>query len=88
MPSEGIRLALKCLHPIYEWLTLPPALPDEVKFQFGIVIPQDLERVTAVKRARTDWETIVADMFDRWGISAPDEAKTISAYLVGQYGRD
>ena len=27
---------------------------------------------------KRDWETIVANMYDRWGVSAPDEAQAIS----------
>src|SRR5262249_42883748 len=46
------------------------------------------ERVTVVKRQKRDRETVVANMYERWGMSAPDEVKTISAYLVAQFGRD
>ena len=48
----------------------------------------DLERVTAVKREKQDWETIVGNMYERWGQSAPDEVRTITAYLIGQFGQD
>jgi mono/diheme cytochrome c family protein len=48
----------------------------------------DLERVTAVKRQKRDWETIVDNMYERWGQSAPDEVRAISAYLAGQFGRE
>jgi hypothetical protein len=27
-------------------------------------------------------------MYERWGMSAPDEVKAISAYLVAQFGRE
>jgi mono/diheme cytochrome c family protein len=46
-----------------------------------------LERVTIIKRGKRDWETIVANMYERWGVTAPDEAQTISAYLAAQFGR-
>jgi cytochrome c5 len=52
------------------------------------VVCHSLERVTAVKRKTSDWERVVANMYERWGVSAPDEVKTISAYLVAQFGRD
>jgi cytochrome c5 len=45
-----------------------------------------LERVTVVKRHKRDWETIVADMYERWGISAPDEVQAIKGYLVTNFG--
>jgi cytochrome c5 len=48
----------------------------------------DLERVTAVKREKQDWETIVGNMYERWGQSAPDEVRTITTYLIGQFGRE
>jgi len=48
----------------------------------------DLERVTAVKRQKRDWETIVGNMYERWGQSAPDEVRAILAYLNGQFGRE
>ena len=48
----------------------------------------DLERVTIVKRQKRDWETIVGNMYERWGMSAPDEVRTITSYLVAQFGRD
>ena len=48
----------------------------------------NLERVTIVKRQKRDWDTIVANMYERWGMSAPDEVQAISAYLVAQFGRN
>ena len=48
----------------------------------------NLDRVTVVKRQQRDWETVVANMYERWGMSAPDEVKAISAYLVAQFGRE
>jgi cytochrome c5 len=45
-----------------------------------------LERVTIVKRQKRDWDTIVANMYDRWGQSAPDEVQAITAYLNAQFG--
>ena len=48
----------------------------------------DLERVTAVKRQKRDWETIVGNMYERWGQSAPDEMRAILVYLNGQFGRE
>ena len=45
-----------------------------------------LERVTIIKRQKRDWDMIVANMYDRWGQSAPDEVQAITAYLNSQFG--
>ena len=45
-----------------------------------------LERVTIVKRPKHAWDMIVANMYERWGMSAPDEVQAISAYLNAQFG--
>src|SRR5947209_18261720 len=47
-----------------------------------------LERVTVVKRYKRDWERIVADMYERWGMSAPDEVTAINGYLGSHFSRD
>ena len=48
----------------------------------------DLVRVVAVKRTKAEWDTIVANMATRGALLSPDDAKTISAYLAAQYGRN
>jgi cytochrome c5 len=45
-----------------------------------------LERVTIVKRPKHAWDMIVANMYERWGMSAPDEVQAISSYLNAQFG--
>jgi len=52
------------------------------------VLCHDLERVTVAKRRKRDWDGIVANMFERFGLNAPEEARAISAYLVAQFGQD
>src|SRR5262249_24723531 len=52
------------------------------------VMCHSLERVTVVKRQKHDWERVVANMYERWGNSAPDEVNAISTYLVAQFGRE
>jgi hypothetical protein len=42
--------------------------------------------VTIAKRDKRGWETIVVNMYERWGQSAPDEVQAISNYLVAQFG--
>jgi hypothetical protein len=41
-----------------------------------------------VKRQKGDWDHIVSRMYERWGVSAPEEAQTIAAYLAAQFGRN
>jgi cytochrome c5 len=64
-----------------------PNAPGKDLVETRCAVCHDLERVTIVKRQKRDWETIVGNMYDRWGVSAPDEAKAIAAYLVAQFGR-
>jgi len=47
-----------------------------------------LERVTIVKRSKHQWQAIVANMYERWGVAAPEEAQAITAYLDAQFGRE
>jgi cytochrome c5 len=47
----------------------------------------DLERVTAAKREKREWDGVVANMLERFGLSAPDETRAIVAYLAAQYGQ-
>jgi mono/diheme cytochrome c family protein len=75
--------------------SLPPAKPITLAAGAGkelvetrCMLCHDLERVTAAKRQKRDWPGVVANMFDRFGLSAPDEAKAISSYLAANYGTD
>jgi cytochrome c5 len=75
--------------------SLPPAKPVTLAPGTGkelvetrCTLCHDLERVTAVKRQKGAWPGIVANMFDRFGLSAPDEAKAIASYLVANYGSE
>jgi mono/diheme cytochrome c family protein len=64
-----------------------PSGPGKELVETRCAVCHTLERVTIVKREKRDWETIVANMYERWGQSAPDEVKAISAYLVAQFGK-
>jgi cytochrome c5 len=64
-----------------------PNAPGKELVETRCAVCHDLERVTIVKRQKRDWETIVGNMYERWGVSAPDEAQAIAAYLVAQFGR-
>ena len=66
-------------------ITLPGGAGKEL-VETRCAVCHDLERVTIVKRQKRDWDTIVANMYDRWGQSAPDEVQAITAYLNSQFG--
>jgi cytochrome c5 len=75
--------------------SLPPAKPVTLPVGAGkelvetrCTLCHDLERVTAAKRHKRDWPGVVANMFDRFGHAAPDEASAIAAYLAANYGSD
>jgi len=68
-------------------VTLPNG-PGKELVETRCAVCHTLERVTIVKRQKRDWETIVANMYERWGQSAPDEVQAISAYLVAQFGHN
>ena len=68
-------------------ITLPGGAGKEL-VETRCAVCHDLERVTIVKRQKRDWETIVGNMYERWGVSAPDEVRTITTYLVAQFGRE
>ena len=68
----------------------PIALPDgpgKELVETRCTLCHDLERVTAAKRSRHEWESVVANMLERFGLQAPDEARAISAYLSAQFGQ-
>ena len=71
---------------------LPPAKPIALPDGAGKELVQsrctachDLERVTAAKRDKREWDGVVTNMLGRFGLDAPDEAKAISAYLQAHY---
>ena len=68
----------------------PVALPDgpgKELVEQRCTMCHDLERVTAAKRQKGEWESVVANMLGRFGLDAPDEARAISAYLEAHYGQ-
>jgi cytochrome c5 len=68
----------------------PVALPDgpgKELVEQRCTMCHDLERVTAAKRKKGEWESVVANMLERFGLQAPDEARAISAYLEAHYGQ-
>ena len=64
-----------------------PAGPGKELVETRCTLCHDLERVTAAKREKREWDSVVANMLERFGLSAPDEARAISAYLGAHYGQ-
>ena len=64
-----------------------PAGPGKELVETRCTLCHDLERVTAAKRDKREWESVVANMLERFGLQAPDEARAISGYLSAQYGQ-
>src|SRR5262249_30211579 len=65
-----------------------PTGPGKELVETRCAVCHSLERVTIVKRQKRDWDIIVANMYERWGMSAPDEVQAIAAYLNAQSGRN
>jgi cytochrome c5 len=72
---------------------MPPAKPIALPAGAGKELVEtrctmchDLERVTAAKRSKREWDSVVGNMLERFGLSAPDETKAIAAYLEANYG--
>ena len=68
-------------------VTLPSGTGKEL-VETRCVVCHNLERVTVIKRQKHDWDMIVANMYERWGMSAPDEVQAITTYLNAQFGRN
>jgi cytochrome c5 len=72
---------------------LPPATPVTLPDGAGKTLVEtrcalchDLERVATVKRGRTQWPAIVANMVASGATATPEEAKTIGDYLAANFG--
>jgi cytochrome c5 len=63
-----------------------PAGPGKELVESRCTMCHDLERVTAAKREKREWDSVVTNMLERFGLQAPDEARAISAYLTANYG--
>src|SRR6266851_3566989 len=61
-----------------------PSGPGKELVETRCAVCHTLERVTIVKRGKRDWETIVANMYERWGMTAPEEVQAINAYLAAR----
>jgi len=73
--------------PVPGSVTLPGGAGKEL-VETRCAVCHSLERVTAVKRPARDWNMIVANMYERWDVSATDEAQAITSYLAAQFGRN
>ena len=103
MVIRGAQLSPRDVDTVLQYLntnfgpgqSLPPAKPITLVPGTGkelvetrCMLCHDLERVTAAKRQKREWPGVVANMFDRFGLAAPDEASAISSYLAANYGTD
>ena len=64
-----------------------PAGPGKELVETRCTMCHDLERVTAAKRSKGEWDSVVVNMLGRFGLDAPDEAKAITTYLEAHYGQ-
>ena len=64
-----------------------PSGPGKELVESRCTACHDLERIATAKRAKDDWDRIVNNMVARGATATPDEARTILAYLVAQFGR-
>ena len=102
MVIRGAQLSPRDVDTVLQYLntnfgpgqSLPPAKPIALASGAGkelvetrCTLCHDLERVTAARRSKREWESVVANMLERFGLQAPDEARAISAYLAAQYGQ-
>jgi cytochrome c5 len=46
----------------------------------------DLERVAVIKRQKSQWPALVANMVGRGAVATPEEAQAISSYLAAHFG--
>lgn len=65
-----------------------PNGPGKSLVETRCTLCHDLERVTAAKRRKSEWDGVVAAMFERYGVKAPDEAQEIATYLGAHYGSE
>jgi mono/diheme cytochrome c family protein len=67
----------------------PVALPagsgkELVETRCGLC--HDLNRVVAIRRPKSGWDDVVANMIRRGAPATPEEGQTIAAYLAAQFG--
>ena len=72
--------------PVAPAVALPSGAGKEL-VETRCAVCHTLDRVTIVKREKRDWESIVINMYDRWGVNAPGEVQAINAYLAAQFGK-
>jgi cytochrome c5 len=66
-------------------IALPPGA-GKALVETRCTLCHDLERVAGVKRAKTQWPALVANMVGRGAPATPDEAQEIAAYLAANFG--
>ncbi len=66
-------------------VTLPPG-PGKELVETRCTLCHDLERVAVVKRQKSDWPVLVANMVGRGAPVSPEEAQAITSYLAAHFG--
>jgi len=64
-----------------------PNGPGKELVQSRCAVCHDLGRITTVKRTSAEWERTVQDMVARGASVTPDEMRSITSYLAGQFGK-
>jgi cytochrome c5 len=67
-------------------VTLPNG-PGKELVETRCAVCHDLERAVGVKRDKSEWGMVVANMVARGAPASAEEAQTITAYLQAQFGR-
>ena len=52
-----------------------PSGPGKEQVETRCAVCHNLERVTVVKRQKRDWETVVANMYERWACRRPTRSR-------------
>jgi mono/diheme cytochrome c family protein len=63
-----------------------PSGPGKELVEARCAACHDLERVASVKRQKSEWPALVANMVGRGAVATPDEAQAISSYLASHFG--
>jgi cytochrome c5 len=66
-------------------ITLPNG-PGKELVETRCVVCHDLDRTVGVKRDKSEWGMVVANMVARGAPASAEEAQTITAYLQAQFG--
>ncbi|SRR5581483_7041470 len=66
-------------------VTLPEGAGKQL-VEVHCALCHDLGRIAAVKRSKSDWEAVVANMVNRGAQASPEDARAIAGYLADKFG--